>query len=218
MSVPQVQAGEGSSEGGGGDGIQECSVFRGPAGRKIWGAAWIISTAFKMMSESKPYNPLDHSIVQAIFKSDACHEYQCPDYVTALIIYLHNRLDTAYWNVNQSMFDDSDWQFLEIPGLEYRRYYWGDCDCGEDYPAHSKDCNGLTCTCGAEAQWKPRGFHLPTCSLTLPNFKFGEVKINWYKSIGRGMSTNIDWSEAEWRKWFDACLLAIQQYNNRRAR
>ena len=47
----------------------------------------------------------------------------------------------------------------------------------------------------------------------LPNFKFRDVIINWYKYIGRGMSTNKDWNEKQWREWFDAAMSALQQYD-----
>lgn len=36
----------------------------------------------------------------------------------------------------------------------------------------------------------------------LPNFKFRDVEIRWYKYPGRGMSTNIETSPAAWSEWF----------------
>lgn len=44
----------------------------------------------------------------------------------------------------------------------------------------------------------------------LPNFTFGEVEVRWYKYAGRGMSTNRDWSPAEWAGWFDRCMAAVR--------
>ena len=56
-----------------------------------------------------------------------------------------------------------------------RKYYWGDCEC-EDHSCHDKNCPANT-----------------------PNFKCGDLEINWYKYIGRGMSVNavIDFKKAE---------------------
>jgi len=228
------------------------------------------------------YNPLEHSIVQALLKADATHRYEVPEYVEALIFGIYRELKRVYWNWNQERLEDrEDWQLLDLPqGFEYRRYCWADCDCGAESPIHSKDCrcivehgewnsrrlsygtdepeNPVTeediaeaikrgiprqdfvisqafrfarrlnlarcdeweklnphppCTCGAEATWKARDEHLPSCSPGLPNMSFGEVRINWYKYIGRGMSVNVDWDAQRWREWFDECLKRIAFYD-----
>lgn len=242
--------------------------------------------------EAAEYNPLDHSVVQALLKPDATHRYEVPEYVEALVFHLKRELDTVYWNWNQSSLEDSkDWQLVMPWGFEYRRYCWGDCDCGANSPVHIPDCRMLTehrewndrrikaisdpsawslmsedirheklqeirdsaqregrdaqfsmmmmfaqygssvvhfdrsdewekdnpvpsCSCGAEQDWKPRGYHLATCSPGLPNMKFGDVTINWYKYIGRGMSTNVNWTAPEWVEWFNNALGAISLYNS----
>ena len=38
----------------------------------------------------------------------------------------------------------------------------------------------------------------------LPNLKWGEAEIRWYKYPGRGMSVNKEWGPSEWVKWFDS--------------
>jgi len=45
-----------------------------------------------------------------------------------------------------------------------------------------------------------------------PNFAFGGVEIRWYKHPGRSMSCDRELAEAEWVKWFDACLKAIRDH------
>jgi hypothetical protein len=72
---------------------------------------------------------------------------------------------------------------------------------------------GPPCTCGAKESWKPRDEHLPTCSPQQPNMKFGEVTVNWYKHIGRGMSVNVDWDANRWREWFDEAMKALSLYD-----
>lgn len=37
-----------------------------------------------------------------------------------------------------------------------------------------------------------------------PNFKWGGAEIRWYKHPGRGMSTDVDWTPAQWAEWFDS--------------
>ncbi len=224
---------------------------------------------------AKQYKPLEHSVVQGFMKADGWNRYEVQrhGYVHALLNEIVSRLDTAYWNAKQEQFKDrKDREFLEIPGFEYRRYYWDDCDCGADSPVHAKECRQVAeheewndrridaisdpseysrltseqktelepfealmkcsrlvhfdrsesweknnprppCTCGATAAWKPRDHHLPTCSPQQPNLKFGEVIVNWYKYLGRGTSTNVDWTEREWRVWFDDVIAAISEWD-----
>jgi len=75
----------------------------------------------------------------------------------------------------------------------------------------------IYCTCpyGQEwSEWSSTHFHAPDCKLMLPNFKFGEAGICWYKHVGRDMCTNVDWDETKWREWFNNCLAAIRKDSN----
>lgn len=129
---------------------------------------------------AKKYNPIEHSVVQALLKPDATNEYECDDFIEALIFGLHRELERCYWNWNQESLEErEDWQLDTGTGIEYRRYYWG-----ED----KKNCG-------------------------LPNLRFGEVVVNWYKHMGRGMSCNVDWTEKQWREWFDEAMKAIRLYD-----
>lgn len=227
---------------------------------------------------NKEYNPLEHSVVQALMKADACNQFEVErgGYIHCLLKGVVDEIEHVYRNWNQASFEDhEDWQFLEIPGFEYRRYWWGDCDCGAESPVHAKDCREVAehnewnrerlaaisepmatpeeieaakainpdpfsylhlfcsrlnfggseekayiashphppCTCGGVDGWKEREYHLQTCSPTLPNMHFEEVRINWYKYLGRGTSTNVDWNEKQWREWYDRAIKAIELYD-----
>ena len=70
------------------------------------------------------------------------------------------------------------------------------CDCGHDQEYH---------------EWRRGHDHKPDCPIVLPNFKFEDVEIRWYKYTGRGMSTNKVMTEKEWREWFDMCLDVIKK-------
>ena len=142
---------------------------------------------------SKEYNPLDHSIVQACLKADGWQRYEATDFIEALLRGIVAELDRCYWNVKQEQFSERrDWQFLEITGFAYRRYFWGDCDCG--------------------AEEQESKSHLPTCSPQLPNMQFEDVCVSWYKHLGRGMSVSVDWPAEAWKGWFERCLEAIRQW------
>jgi hypothetical protein len=94
---------------------------------------------------TEEYNPLRHSVVQAFLKADATQMYEADDFIDALLQAVRRELSRVYWNVHQEQLDDrNDWQFLDIPGFEYRRYYWDDCDCGAESPVHDAACAKLT--------------------------------------------------------------------------
>lgn len=50
---------------------------------------------------------------------------------------------------------------------------------------------------------------------SLPNLAFQDVEIRWYKHIGRGMSTNVEKTEAEWVTWFNAAMASIRTEDKR---
>ena len=121
---------------------------------------------------AKEYNPLKHSIVQ-VLKRDPIQRYECSEFVEALIRYIKWRLNFAVINVERVELDDyHDWEFLKIPGFEYRRY------CLDDHEECQKEDHS-------------------DCPTMRPNMKFGEVTINWYKYVGSGMSTNVDYDEKQ---------------------
>ncbi|HUU93150.1 MAG TPA: hypothetical protein VM238_18305 [Phycisphaerae bacterium] len=206
---------------------------------------------------SKQYVP---ELGQAVFGA-AWSEHEMPDFASALLETLLVMVGNAYWNREQK-----DWDWLvdpKIPGIEFRPYYWGDCDCGYDedeeewvethphaatcyqadyaalcdtYPKRfseekrwNRAARGLCkkhgipwnngrgevvhCTCGRKAKWatwSAEHNHAATCSFVLPNFKFEDVEIRWYKNPGRGMSCNRKMTERQWRRWFDRCVGVIR--------
>lgn len=48
----------------------------------------------------------------------------------AAIQHVLREIDRVFWNVNQRQWDREE--DPRIPGVAYRRYYWGECDCGGD--------------------------------------------------------------------------------------
>ena len=129
------------------------------------------------MSEYKP------ELGQMCFGSPP-GRYAIPEYACACFEYLLAEIRRVFGNARQRVWDE--YEDPEIPGIEWRPYYWSDCVCPEDGP------------------------HRPDCPACLPNFKAFGAEIRWYKYPGRGMSCDVDWDERRWRVWFDACLAQIR--------
>lgn len=69
------------------------------------------------------------------------------------------------------------------------------------------------CTCGfaeSEAAWYESHPHASDCREVLPNFRYGDLEIRWYKYIGRGMSVNREVTREELRRIFRKCRQSLQ--------
>jgi len=199
-------------------------------------------------SMTQQYTP---TLAQACF-GNATSEYALPEFAEAFFHHVWRDIERVYWNIHQKKFDWYGTTDPDIPGITVRPYYWGDCNCGAEYPIHEKDCAVLTemaewtsrrlnysvdpdsheinfrklsafeeknpvpaCSCGAEQSWTPRDRHEPTCGTMLPNFVACGAEIRWYKHPGRGMSTNVDWTEKRWRLWLDETLRIIRDHESK---
>jgi hypothetical protein len=111
---------------------------------------------------------------QALFATQAWGDHPMPRYADALFQGLLNEIERVYWNVNQKEWESHD--DPEIPGIEWRSYWWG----SEDAP-----------------------------EATLPNFKFGDVEIRFYKHPGRSNSSSVKLSPKAWAEWYESALDAI---------
>lgn len=139
------------------------------------------------MTES--YNPLNHSVVQAV--SGTWCSYEADDFIEALFMAILKEIKRVHWNVYQHSWGPSwhadEIEDPEITGILFTRYYDG-CKC-EDEPEHRPDCRHAK-----------------------PNFQHEDVQFRWYKYPGRGMSTNKDWTPTEWRDWFGRCLNTVKAF------
>ena len=73
------------------------------------------------------------------------------------------------------------------------------------------------CDCGHDEIWNawceanklgPEG-HTLTCAAVLPNFRYRDIDIRWYKYIGRGMTINREVARKELIVMFRACFTSI---------
>lgn len=144
-------------------------------------------------------------------------EYDCPEYVDAFVAALINEIHRVFWNREQRKWDE--YEDPKIPGIEFRPYSWSDCDCGYEQLEWAWEDENLPdlpegrYTYPPEIEekwlaWLATHHHKATCTPCLPNLKFGEGEIRWYKHPGRGMSVNVDWSPDQWSQWF---MQAIEQ-------
>lgn len=70
----------------------------------------------------------------------------------------------------------------------------------------------MLCDCGQEeayAAWVQDKSHAPDCREVLPNFRYKDIEIRWYKRIGRGMSANRPLTFDELRDAFIACRQSL---------
>mgnify|MGYP001558513855 CR=1 FL=1 len=157
-------------------------------------------------------------------------EYEASVQVEAFLDYILAEIKRVYWNVNQQEWDE--YEAPKILGIEYRPYYWGECTCGWDTfekekldkrkadNKHKQDCfrsgdnikpSGFYQECIKEFGGDACYGHKSTCASVLPNFKFEDVEIRWYKHPGRGMSVNKNMSDTEWAEWLNRCIATIRK-------
>jgi hypothetical protein len=140
----------------------------------------------------KLYNPLEHSIVQALIRNEPHEAYEANDFHEALLFAIAREIGRVHHNRFQAPWDR--WSDdPHIPGIQWRRYVY-DCECPE-----------------SEDNFVPR--HREDCPLCQPNFGFEDVRFAWYKNPGRGMSVNKDWPPSEWVAWFERCISKIKEFD-----
>jgi hypothetical protein len=70
----------------------------------------------------------------------------------------------------------------------------------------------MHCDCGHEeayGEWVQGKSHTAECREVLPNFRYKDIEIRWYKHIGRGMSANRIFTMDELRDAFTACRQSL---------
>lgn len=130
---------------------------------------------------SRPYNPLDHSVVQALMMPCTYAAFETDDFHNALLQSVLREIERVFWNRNQRQWDD--YEDAGIEGVVTRPYHYCYCE-GDD---HDDDCKGA-----------------------LPNFEFDGVHFHWYKRPGRGMSVNVDMNAGSWREWHARVMAVVK--------
>ncbi|MFZ6014995.1 MAG: hypothetical protein ACOYUZ_01420 [Patescibacteria group bacterium] len=120
--------------------------------------------------------------------------------------------------------------------FEMHPYWWGDCTCHvidkeREFAAahpHADNCYfqqhiehmefsevGTYCDCDFLGQinaWAEveRLQHSPDCRTVVPNFRCGDIEIDWYKYIGRGMSISRPVTREELEAMFAKCFDSLK--------
>lgn len=85
---------------------------------------------------------------QMIF-GNSCGPFGTTPAVDAFVEAILSEVERVFWNVNQRQWDR--YEDPKIPGITFRPYYWGDCDCGFEE---------------REAAWSGEHTHGPDCYQT----------------------------------------------------
>jgi hypothetical protein len=83
-----------------------------------------------------------------------------------------------------------------------------------DIPYNKGSGGSVHCTCDYERKWKDFISvydHKLDCLLVLPNFRYNDFEITWYKYVGRGMEYNREISKGEIKEIFDYCEVSLCQ-------
>ena len=121
-------------------------------------------------------------------------EYQCPEFIIALLRDLDRRLSIIQYNIYQkpyeSPFDNTGNSFIELSDLfEIHAYNWDE--------NNSQDYNFIFKT-GSKSN-------------------LGDIKISWYKYLGRDTTINVDikGSESIILDLYQDCLKALNEYESK---
>src|SRR5690242_17897709 len=95
-------------------------------------------------------------------------EHSCPHWVDALVFEILSEIERVFWNKNQRVWNR--YEDPQIPGIEYRPYYWGDDDAEAEKP-NLKHGN-------VEVRW----YKHPGRSSTLNVEAKHDVIIRWFES------------------------------------
>lgn len=133
-------------------------------------------------------NNYEPELGQALF-GQPTQQYECPDIIEAGLRCIHLVLNDLNGG-KLTPFNNSGEHFTNDV-FEVHAYYWGDCDCslndtGDEY------------------------IHKSNCPVIRPNFKCGDLEVNWYKYLGRGMSINRQITIKEFNRLLLKCLKSLE--------
>lgn len=124
-----------------------------------------------------------------MFNTNTNQRYKCPDFIVALLRDIERRLNIVMYNIHhtqyESPFDNTGNSFTDLSGVfEVHAYNW-DEETSQDF-----------------------NFVFKTNSI------LGDIKISWYKYLGRDTTINYDCrgSEIVILNLYDKCIEALNKY------
>lgn len=123
-----------------------------------------------------------------MFNENNIQKYKCPEWIIALLDYLDNELDRVMWNINQKKFDspfDNTANTFETNVFKVQAYDWND-EVNQQY-------NFIYYVDKSKAN-------------------IDDIKISWYKYLGRDTTINEDLDASIIIDMFNNCLQSIREY------
>lgn len=107
----------------------------------------------------------------------------CPKYITALLEHIDMDLRRIMWNRNQEEYNSPFANSGNVDGYK-----------NDTFEVHAYD-------------WSLDESSSPM----LPNFKYNDIEISWYKYLGRGMWINRKITPEEAVDMFNACMASLDR-------
>jgi hypothetical protein len=124
------------------------------------------------VSDDEPDKNAKPELGQAFF-GNPWAEYDCPQWVDALVRELLANIERAFWNKHQRHWDH--YEDPKILGIEFRPYYWGDDE-------HEANLPNLSHAPPGQAAIEVRWYKHPMRSATLNVEPKAEAMIAWFES------------------------------------
>lgn len=151
---------------------------------------------------------------QAIFGNNIIFKYAVPKKIGDMLYELSFLLTNDVFDAGYGIDYEND-------VFEMHPYYWGDCTCGYEkeewkkfrklFEEKYKNENEKQQLELQYKEWLKTHKHSDRCRLMLSNFHYKPtgLKINWYKYIGRSMSSNKPITVKNFQKIFEHCKQSI---------
>jgi len=118
---------------------------------------------------------------QMMFSNTEWQEHEVPEFALAALEYLVGEIGRVYWNNNQEEFESP----TQNTGADYKTdKFKMRAYCWCDGERHKKGCPA--------------------------NFEWRDVKINWYKRLGRGTSSNTQLTPELTATMLEDCLESVR--------
>ena len=130
---------------------------------------------------------VDLELGNIIFNNNTNQCYTCPDYVVALLRDIQRQLSIIMWNINQKEYDNP----FENTGASYKndtfkvQAYNWDDEINQPYNFYYKNNNNQ------------------------------EIKISWYKYLGRDTTVNALFSNDVFIQMYQDCIKSLQTIENK---
>ena len=122
-----------------------------------------------------------------MFNTNANQQYECPRYIVALLRDIDRQLDRIMYNIEQKHYEspfDNTANMFKLGNFEIQAYSWDD-NIEQEY-------NFI--------------YKVDKSKANMP-----DLKISWYKYLGRDTTINKNFSKGEIIEMYDKCIKSIDE-------